>query len=205
MFITFEGVDGSGKSTQAKLLSSYLISKGYRTLLTREPGNGIPEVRDILLSTQSKLSPLSEVLLFNADRAEHVSRVMKPALQNGSIVICDRYSDSTRAYQCGGNRVSKLVAERIIIEAEQGLVPTLTFLLDIDVKVGIDRVMANRTQKDKYDNQDPEFYERVSNYFKALSYQDDSRWVVIDGNRSSEVVHREVVSHVLDRLDPAVF
>ena len=142
LFITFEGGDGCGKTTQINLLDEYLRSKGYKTLLTREPGSkglGV-KLREILLNYDGDVSPVCESFLFLADRAQHVDCIIKPALEEGTIVLCDRHTDSTVAYQGYGRGLDLAQIHRLNNIATSGLKPDLTIVLDVDVETSQKRV-----------------------------------------------------------------
>lgn len=145
VFIVFEGGDGSGKTTQAKILVDDLIRRGYDAMFTREPGDGElgESIRSILLNTKAQIDPRAEALLFAADRAQHVAAVVRPALARGVIVVCDRYIDSSIAYQCGGRGLDEHDVASISAWASEGLVPDVTVVLDVDDDVA----EARRSQR----------------------------------------------------------
>ncbi len=162
MFITFEGGEGCGKSTHSKLLKKYLAGRGYRVVLTLEPGGTEigKKLRKALLKGKKLASGRSELFLFAADRSEHVARVIRPALAAGKIVISDRFIDSTTAYQTGGRKLPADLVEQINGISSDGLVPDLTFLLDVRPRVGISRGTRHE-KKDKFESEDGGFHERV--------------------------------------------
>src|SRR3989338_2612786 len=142
-FITFEGIEGCGKTTQIKLLNEYLQGKGFKTILTREPGGTTigDKIRQILLDpANKKMHPLTELLLYGASRAQHVEELIRPALSEGKIVLCDRYSDSTTAYQGAARRVDKKILASLDAIATSGLVPDITIVVDVAPTVGLSRV-----------------------------------------------------------------
>src|SRR3989338_10353650 len=145
MFITFEGPEGCGKSTHSKKIKSYLEGKGRRVLLSMEPGGTQvgKAIREILLNPESVLDENTEVYLFAADRSEHVSKIIMPALQEGKIVISDRFIDSTLAYQIGGRRLPEDLVRYLNMTSSKGLTPDLTFLLDVSPEIGLKRATQN--------------------------------------------------------------
>jgi dTMP kinase len=155
LFLTLEGLDGSGKSTQAKLLASFLEERGLPVVLTREPGGGLPGVRDLLL--REPLSPRAEYLLFSADRAEHVRRVILPALERGAWVVSDRYLDSSLAYQGFGRGLPLPWLLEVAKETTLGLTPRLTFLLDLPPEEALRRVK----DPDRLEREGLAFFQRV--------------------------------------------
>ncbi len=199
IFISFEGGEGSGKSTQTKLLKDYLESIGETVLLTREPGGtelGV-KIREILLANETgHISPRGEALLYAADRAHHVYSMIKPALDAGSVVITDRYIDSSIAYQGAGRVLAPSEVARISRWATESLTPTLTFILDLPAEIGLKRAGAN---PDRLESEPLAFHERVRNEFLNLSNIDPERYAVIDASQSIEAIHdqiKERVSHL---------
>ena len=192
LFITFEGADGCGKTTQIKLLDEYLRSKGYKTLLTREHGSkglGI-KLREILLNYDGEVSPQCESFLFLADRAQHVDCIIKPALEKGVIVLCDRHTDSTVAYQGYGRGLDLEQIHLLNNIATSGLKPDLTFVFDVDVETSQSRVGA---EKDRMESAGIEFFERVRQGFLEISKQEPQRVKVIDSTQTIEKIHEQVV------------
>ena len=195
LFITFEGADGCGKTTQIGLLDKYLKSKGYKTLLTREPGSiGLGEkVRQILLNYDGEVSPTCESFLFLADRAQNIDCIIKPAIKEGVIVLCDRHADSTIAYQGYGRGVSIEELTRLNTIATSGMKPDLTFVFDVDVKTSQERVGG---EKDRMESAGIEFFERVRQGFLEIAKSEPNRVKVIDSTRSIEEIHKCVVEHI---------
>ena len=195
IFITFEGGDGCGKTTQIKLLDEYLRSKGYKTLLTREPGSkglGV-KLREILLNYDGEVSPNAESFLFLADRAQHVDCIIKPALEEGVVVLCDRHTDSTVAYQGYGRGLDLEQIHRLNNIATSGLKPDLTIVLDVDVETSQKRVGA---EKDRMESAGIKFFERVRKGFLEIAKQEPERVKVVDSTQSIEEIHREILELV---------
>ncbi len=205
LFITFEGPEGSGKSTQARLLAEWLSAQGLNVLFTREPGGTSigDRIRQILLSPNSAgLVPEAEVLLFSASRAQLVREAILPHLEAGGIVVCDRYADSTYAYQGYGRGLDMDTLRRITHFATQGLVPDLTFLIDIPVEEGLRRKRRGNGEDD-WNRMEAElhaYHERVREGYLELAAQEPARWVVLDGRKPVEVVQEQVRNHVVARL-----
>lgn len=203
MFITFEGSEGCGKTTQMGLLAEYLGQQGYPILTTREPG-GTPigeQVRAILSDLgNTAMHPRTEILLFQASRAQHVEQVIRPHLQKGGIVLCDRYADSTMAYQGYGYRLVDLDLLRTIIDfATGGLKPDLTLLLDLDVELGLRR-RALGGEWNRLDAYDLDFYQRVRQGYYTMAQAEPQRWVIVDASQTPEQVQAEIRRVVLERL-----
>ena len=195
LFITFEGGDGCGKTTQIKLLDEYLRSKGYRTLLTREPGSkglGV-KLREILLNYDGEVSPTCESFLFLADRAQHVDCIIKPALQEGVIVLCDRHTDSTVAYQGYGRGLDLEQIHRLNNIATSGLKPDLTIVLDVDVETSQKRV---GDEKDRMESAGVEFFERVRQGFLEIAKQEPERVKVVDSTQTIQEIHERILELV---------
>jgi len=203
MFITFEGIDYSGKSTQARMLYDYLHNKGYKSKLLREPGGTkiSEKIREILLDREHlEMIPLTEFLLFSASRAQLVNEIIKPELKKGKIVICDRYYDSSAAYQgYGGNvDVEKLFGFNDFVT--DGLKPDLTFLIDISPKDAFKRASKRGTAMDRMENKNIAFYNKVHKGFKAIATKYRKRFVVINGLESVETIHSIVVRETEKKL-----
>jgi dTMP kinase len=202
LFITFEGLDKSGKTTQAELLVKNLRDDGREVVFTREPGGTElgRRVREVLLHSefQSPVSPITEMLLYFADRAQHVEEVIRPALESGKVVISDRYSDSTIAYQ-GYGRGMHLPQLRAVQEAaEAGIRPDLTVLMDVDVATAQKRMEMEGA--DRMERAEAPFHERVREGFLALSREEPDRFVRLDGLLPIEDLSREIFSEVRKRL-----
>ena len=196
-FITFEGIDGSGKSTQLRMLAGDLRARGIDCLTTQEPG-GTPlgrRLREAFLETEETVAPMAELLAFAADRAQHVEFLIKPALGLGRVVISDRYADATFAYQGAGRGFPEQKVNQVIELATGGLKPHLTLFFDITVEEAIRRMSArdeNHTKKNRMDEETAEFYERVRNAYLGIAKREPRRFCVIDAARPIEDIHAEV-------------
>ena len=199
VFISFEGGEGSGKSTQAKLLKEYLETQGHTVTLTREPGGTKlgKELRDILLHTHDEVSPRAEALLYAADRAHHVETLIRPALERGEIVITDRYLDSSIAYQGAGRVLSPGEVGRISRWATESLIPTLTIIIDLPSEIGLGRLKS----RDRLERESLDFHERVRQEFLSMALLDPERYLVIDGRQSIEDLNRVIVDRVMELRD----
>jgi dTMP kinase len=181
LFITFEGGEGCGKSTQTRALQNKFKSAAIPSILLREPGGTIPGERIRRLLKQSngiQISALTELILFNASRSQLVSDVIKPALKTGKVVICDRFYDSTVAYQYYGRGLDLQIVEQMNQLAAQGLKPDLTFLLDISPEIGLGRKMTGAN--DRFEQEQVAFHHRVREGFLEMAGRESQRWVVID-------------------------
>lgn len=204
-FITFEGIDGSGKSTQLRLLSRFLRANGCDPLLTREPG-GTPlglRLRAALLDAEEEVDPLTELLVFAADRAQHVRRLVRPALESGAVVISDRYADATAAYQGAGRGFEPTLVSEIIELATGGLVPDLTLLFDISVEestIRTTRRSSARNKRDRLDIEHADFHARVREAYLRIAAAEPERVKVIDTSGPVEETHRHVKAVVVPFL-----
>jgi dTMP kinase len=200
LFITFEGPEGSGKTTQIRLLADWLRGQGQAVLTTREPGGTrIGEaVRDVLLSPEhTEMCAEAEILLFSAARAQIVREVLQPHLARGGVVLCDRFADSTLAYQGYGRQLDLTILRQITAFATGGLLPALTICLDLPVLAGLrrkqggDQAEWNRMERERLD-----FQERVRGGYLALAASEPERWLVLDGLREVDLVQAEIRRHV---------
>jgi dTMP kinase len=204
-FITFEGIDGSGKSTQLRLLANYLRAQGCDPVLTREPG-GTPvglRLRAALLDAQEQVDPLTELLVFAADRAQHVRRVLRPALAEGAVVISDRYADATRAYQGAGRGFSPELISEIIKLATEGLVPDLTLLFDVTIQESTNRTArrsSTRNRRDRLDIEKEDFHARVREEYLRIAAAEPHRVKVIDTSGPVEETQEQLREIVLPFL-----
>jgi len=189
LFITFEGGEGSGKSVQAKALFRRLLQLAIPTLLTREPGGtpfGKRLGRWLKWAQDAGISPLTELMLFNASRAQLVAEVIQPNLKSGKVVISDRYADSTIAYQGYGRGLDLAMVRATNNAATQGLRPDLTILLDIPVEEGLERKRAER--QDRFEREAPTFHRRVKEGYLKMAADEPERWLVIDASQSKEAI-----------------
>ncbi len=202
MFITFEGIEGCGKSTQAKLLYEELIDRGFTVLLTREPG-GTPaaeEIRRIILKKwEEGFPPFAELSLYEAARSFHVENLILPSLKEGAVVVCDRFTDSTVAYQGYGRGLPLDLIERMNLEATRGLKPDVTFLIDLPVEVAFSRL--SRKELDRMESEELSFHERVREGFLKIAEKEPQRVVVLDGTKEIGEIFKSVLKVVLERLN----
>jgi len=192
LFVTFEGGEGSGKSTQIARLAARLRAAGIEPLLAREPG-GTPlaeGVRALLLDPAGSLEPLAEALLMEAARADLVARVLRPALEQGRVILCDRYDDSTLAYQGAGRGLDPDVLARLNRIATGGLQPGLTLLYDIDPAHGLERRSGSGRELNRLDRESRAFHERVRARFLELARAEPARFVVLDAAAPEEALER---------------
>ena len=196
-FITFEGIDGSGKSTQLRLLTNYLRSSGCDLLVTREPG-GTPlglRLRAALLDAQEQVDPLTELLVFAADRAQHVRRLLRPSLEAGKVVISDRYADATVAYQGAGRGFPPELIKKIVELATAGLKPDLTLLFDLPVNICLERT-RRRTEGtnrgDRLDAENADFHTRVRDEYLRIASAEPERVRIIDSSGPVDETHLQV-------------
>ena len=203
MFITLEGPEGSGKSTQIKRLAKHLEEIGYSVITTREPG-GTPigdQIRQVLVRMENKeLHPRTEILLFLAARAQLVEQVIKPALQDGKIILCDRYGDSTLAYQGYGHGLDLEQLRRMLDFATDHLKPDLTILLDLDVTTGLMRKKAE-DEWNRLDAYEALFHERVRDGYLQLAREEPERWRIVDASQAIDAVQEDLFRIILDALE----
>jgi dTMP kinase len=201
LFITFEGPEGCGKSTQVRLLTAYLQEQGFDVLHTREPGSTpIGErVRGILLDpANTEMQPATEFLLFSAARAQHVAQVIRPHLARGGVVLCDRYADSSLAYQGYGHQLDLEVLRVITQFATGGLAPDLTFCLDVSVEVGLRRkARGSGDAWNRMEQKEIAYHERVHQGYLTMAAEDPGRWVVVDAARNVDSVQATIRDAVM--------
>lgn len=195
LFITFEGVEGSGKTTQVNLLQHYLESKGFPLLVSKEPGGTEvgEKIREILLHNKMKINPYTEVFLYLASRSENTVNLIMPALQSKKIVIVDRYSDSTLAYQISGRNLPEKIIIEINTLSTRGLTPDLTFLLDFDPEQGLLRIGL---KKDRIERENIDFHLKVRAAYKKIARQNPERIVLLDASNSVEKIHKAIIAKV---------
>ena len=207
LFITFEGVEGSGKTTQIQRLKKYLTQKGIRCKVTREPGGcSISEkIRKILLNPDHReMVPMTELLLYEAARAQHVIEIIKPFVEKEGVVLCDRFSDATLAYQGYGRKIDLKWIERLNHLSSRGIRPDITFLLDCPSDVGLKRaIQRNRTLKqereERFEREEIEFHRRVRKGYLAIARKEPRRVKVIDTGQGEEKVF-EKIKKIVDNL-----
>jgi dTMP kinase len=211
-FITFEGVEGCGKTTQIKLLAELLAARGISTVLTREPG-GCPiadKIRAILLDAENKaLSPLAELMLYAAARAQHVTEVISPALESGKIVLCDRFCDATVAYQSFGRGIDRSVIDSLNSHACQGVTPDLTVLVDCDPVIGLERARlrieaTSGPREERFELEALAFHHRVRAGYLHLAAQEPHRFMIINGAETIEEIFAAISSQVVARIPEAL-
>lgn len=199
LFVTFEGIDGCGKSTQAMLTYQYLHAQNYKVKLLREPGSTIvaEKIRDILLNRRLKMTDTTELLLYEAARAEVTAREIAPALANGTIVLCDRFYDSTTAYQGFGRKLDIRMVKGLHKVAVGNIVPDLTFVFDVDLKTASTRLGK---QRDRLESQSRAFFNRVRLGFLEIARRDRRRVKLIDTTAPIDQVFELVKKHLLKKL-----
>lgn len=203
VFISFEGIEGTGKSTQAKLLAEYLREKGFRVIQTMEPGGTriSLKIRELLLSLDSReMDHVTELLLYNAARVQHIKEVIEPALERGDIVITDRFSDSTVAYQGYARGIDLQLIDSLDMIATKKLRPDITILFDIDVKTGLAR-NKSLNKSDRLELEDISFHEKVRKGFIQIAAREPGRVKVVDCSGSLDEVHQEVVKIISELFE----
>jgi dTMP kinase len=204
MFITLEGPDGSGKTTQIRLLHDALVAAGYDVLLTREPGGTAigDQIRAVVHDVINvELVPTAEILLYSASRAQLVAQVIRPALAAGKIVLCDRYADSTMAYQGYGRGLDLEALSAITRFATGGLKPDLTVLLDLEPEVGLSRRQVGGDELNRMDRQELDFYQRMRQGYITLAAEEPERWIRVDASGPVEEVARAIKAAVIAKLN----
>lgn len=203
MFITFEGIEGCGKTTQIELLHDYLKSKGRPVTKTREPGGTAlgEAIRKVLLQKDIEVFPLSELLLFMAVRVQNMEEVIMPALSSGGVVLCDRFTDASYAYQGYGRGTDLGIIGTLNRLVTQGVTPSLTVLIDCEAEVGLGRKRIHNPQSDRFENEDLSFHRKIRSAYLKLAEEDARRFFVVDGRQSVEAIHgiiREKVENLLE-------
>lgn len=207
-FITFEGGDGSGKTTQLKALESHLTTRGKSCITTREPGGTSlgKLIRQVLLEVGEKaIASPTELFLYLADRAQHIEEIIRPAVEQGKIVLCDRHTDSTLAYQGYGRGIDLPLLRKLNAIASQGIIPDLTLLFDCPVQTGLSRTARRHAEpstsrEDRFEREEVEFHERVRAGFLELARLESERFRVIDASRSAEEVFQQVKNIVDQKI-----
>ncbi|MEO0048871.1 MAG: hypothetical protein RL556_203 [Actinomycetota bacterium] len=202
LFISFEGIDGVGKSTQANLLEQFLIENGQQVTRTFEPGGTKlgQEIRNLLLHRKGAVAPRAEALLYAADRAHHVAAVVRPALEAGQIVLTDRYFDSSVAYQGAGRSLSEAEIREISMWATGSLLPDLTVLLDLEASAAAARRETTGEAPDRLEQEKIEFFEAVREGFLRLASAEPNRFLVVDASSSVEQMQSQIRSRVSELL-----
>ncbi|ACO04547.1 thymidylate kinase [Persephonella marina EX-H1] len=194
-FITFEGIEGAGKSTQSKMLYEYLIKNGKNAVLTREPGGTDlgKKIREILLNPSKEIfPPVAELMLYEADRNIHVHNIIKPYLNRGFYVISDRFTDSTLAYQGYARGIDIELVERLNDIASEGIKPDITFIIDIPVEEGMKRIHRYR-EKDRIEQEGVDFHKRLREGFLRIAQKERERVVLLDGRKDKEIIFNEIL------------
>jgi dTMP kinase len=207
LFITFEGIEGCGKTTQIGHLTSFFKKARRPFLLTREPGGTEVggKIREILLSSDNAgLEPVAELFLYVADRIQHYRQVILPALRQGKVVLCDRFADATTVYQGFGRGLDLAWIEEIHSRALENAKPDLTFLLDLPVEVGLKRawkrLKKDQTGEDRFEKEALDFHRRIREGYLTLARKEPSRIIVLDGMKDEQTLHGEIVSHLPDAI-----
>lgn len=203
LFITVEGTDGSGKTTQIKLMKQYLEDRGYEVVLTREPGGThiSEKIRDLVLDKENTdIEPITEMILYAASRAQHVSQLIKPALEAGKVVICDRFVDSSYAYQGFGRNIDLKAVADVNRIAVDGIVPDITFFLDIDVEIAIKRRLST-TEADRIEQEKLAFHKNVYEGYKKLSILYPERIKTINAEKTVEEIALEIKEYLIGIIE----
>jgi dTMP kinase len=209
-FITFEGIEGCGKTTQLRLLARHLTARGLQVVMTREPG-GCPisdKMREILLDAGNKaMAPLSELLLYAAARAQHMAEIVAPAIRSGHIILCDRFTDATIAYQGYGRDLDQAVIGQLNRLATGDVRPDLTILMDCPVEVGLGRARARidsseGAREERFELESVRFHRKVRDGYLRLAEMEPGRFIIIDGTGSIEETESAIVEAVESRLSP---
>ena len=205
MFITLEGPEGSGKTSQIPALANFLRSKGFDVVVTREPGGTAvgDQIREVLMNLKNvAIVPRTEILLFLAARAQHVESLIRPALEAGKVVLCDRFGDSTLAYQGYGHKTDLNTLRSLLDFSTGGLWPDLTLLLDVPVNEGLERKKDNDAEWNRLDAYAEAFHERVRQGYLALAEAEPDRWQIIDATKDKTQVQEAMRQAVINRLEP---
>ncbi len=198
LFITLEGGDGTGKSTQSALISDWYTQQGREVVFTREPGGTDlgNELREIVLHSRGHIAPRAEALLYAADRAHHIATVVRPALERGAVVIQDRYLDSSVAYQGAGRVLDPEEIRHVSMWATEGLVPDVTVVLDLDPAIGRDRLDAANKQFDRLEAEALDFHTRVREAYLAMAAAEPERFLVVDATLDRDVIRDAIVARL---------
>jgi len=202
LFITFEGGDGSGKTTQINLLATWLEAQGQKVVLTREPGGtdlGV-ELRNIVLHRKGFIAPRAEALLYAADRSHHIHSLVRPALERGEVVVQDRYLDSSVAYQGAGRVLDPEEVRELSLWATERLMPHLTVLLDVPASVAKARQAQTEREYDRLEAEAEDFHTRVRESYLSLAAAEPERFLVVNGELPIEEIHQSIITKVSDLL-----
>lgn len=204
MFISFEGIDGSGKSTQLAMLRTWLEQRGFRIVTVREPGatHLSESIREILLSNKQTITPTAELLLFSAARTHLVETVIRPALERSDVVLCDRFVDSTTAYQGYGRLLDLREVDLCNSLATHGVMPSVTFFIDVPYEEAQMRMQfhASPAEPDRMERSGRDFFERVRAGYLAIAEGEPQRFVIVNGVQDRDRIHAEIVAHMEERL-----
>ena len=209
MFITLEGIEGSGKTSQVERIARFFNNAGYDTIVTREPGDTDigKKIRSILLDPENDgISPLCELLLYGADRAQHLFEVVVPSLRAGKIVLCDRFADATAVYQGSARRIEKSLIDKIHEIVVKELKPDLTILFDLDPETGLERTFAavktgQRSETEtRFEQERIEFHEKVRKGYLALAKNEKQRFLIVDASKNKDEVFEQILSGIKQRL-----
>lgn len=205
LFITLEGGDGAGKTTQAELLQAWLVDSGYTVVRTREPGGTETgrAIRNLLLHTDVEIDPKAEALLYAADRAQHITEVVRPAIERGDVIVQDRYIDSSIAYQGAGRVLHEADITHLSQWATDDLWPDLTILLDLPVEESVLRREERGGTADRLEREAIEFHTAVRNGFLELAAKHSERFLVLNAKESIERLHEQIRERVTDLLEPS--
>ncbi len=201
-FITFEGTEGVGKTTQIQLLSKYLKTKNIENIVTREPGGTKlgERLREVLLNNNdTEIDSMSELLLMFSARAQHLAEVIYPALKNNIWILCDRFTDATYAYQGGGRGVPHAKIKKLEDVVQDGFIPNLTILLSGQIGIGMRRV-ARRGEKDRFESEEVEFFERIQQNYLQLAEANSERFAVVDADQSIDIAALAIQAAVKQRF-----
>ncbi|RLC54230.1 MAG: dTMP kinase [Candidatus Cloacimonadota bacterium] len=197
LFITFEGIEGCGKSTQAQMLKEYLQSKQIPVFLTREPGGPkiSEDIREILLSNDNiEMLDRTEVLLYMASRSQHTGQWILPKLNQGMVVISDRYYDSTIAYQGAARKIDRNIIDSLTKYATFGLQPEITFLVDLPAEVGLSRI--KQQDADRLEQESLDFHRNVRKGFLEIAKAEKDRYIILDGSKSIDEIHEDIIKKI---------
>jgi dTMP kinase len=209
LFITFEGGEGVGKTTQINLLKSYLLNINYKVVCSREPGGTIEgeQVRKLLVSGSSKIwDPMSEALMFNASRRQHINKIILPSLDKGNIVLCDRFIDSTIVYQGYAGSIEQSILKDLHKKFCYNLYPDLTFFLDLDASLGLKRTRKRSDYKEenRFENFGLDYHNKISKGFNNLANNNKERMITIDASQSIKQISKNIINFINLKLEKNV-